>query len=133
MNLRKPVSLLLIVILATLTVYAGPCINCKVKIKTPTKKRDVLAFNVKKSYYFSKDKTNPDYIMPLEEDILPLDDNEPSTTKNVEENNSIVLIDETQNLDNNHSILEQKIIYACEDSEHNTLVCDREIQMCECV
>jgi len=154
MNLQKLVSMLLVTIITTSNIYAAQCINCVATIKHTQSNRDtniiVTPFNVKieegsgavSSIDYSDDVNSPDY-------IIPLDDNEPSnieiaedSNSNIEyqnineENNSIVLIDETsEDIDSNHSILDNQtaILYACDDIEHNTLICDNISKTCECV
>ncbi|NOZ89651.1 MAG: hypothetical protein GXO60_00035 [Epsilonproteobacteria bacterium] len=153
MNLQKLVSMLLVTIIVTSNTYAAQCINCVAKINHTENIDDniVIPFSIKKQeasdntsdITYSDDENNPNY-------IIPLDDNEPSnieiaenTNPDVEyqnineENNSIVIIDETPkyDTDSNHSILddEEILLYACDDAEHNTLICDSISKTCECV
>jgi len=151
MNFQKLVSLLIVTIIATTSIYAVSCPNCVATINNNNQKdNDVIvtpfmaSTEISEASY-SSDKNSPDY-------IIPLDDNEPSNVENsvasnnedsslysseyqIEQNNSIVLIDETQddNIDANHSILDNQTLYACDDSEHKTLVCDNDTKICECV
>ena len=160
MNLQKLVSMFLITIFATSNIYSAQCINCVATINHNQNNKDktIMPFSVSSEKIstitpatYSDDQNSPDY-------IVPLDDNEPSDIKikeeddnvnnkdqseyhseyqntNEEENASIVLIYDTQeeNLDSNHSILDNDtLLYACDD-EQKTLVCDNVSKICECV
>jgi hypothetical protein len=132
---RNPVSLLSIIILSTLITYAQECPTCHATIHIHKNMKNVNTFKVKKIELENKENKNDNYPI-LTGVVIPLDNNEPITqTSSIEQNNSnpIVITDESQkNLDSNHSILEQNIIYACEDST-STLVCDSQTKICECV
>ena len=151
MNLQKLVSMLLVTIITTSNIYAAQCINCVATInhqQSSDSDNMIVPSNVKTQEdansvstindRYSNDKDNPNYIIPLDDEpsnIEIAEDNTPDIEYEDEENNSIVLIDETQNnLDNNHSILEnQTMLYACDDEEHNVLICDNISKVCECV
>jgi transcription initiation factor IIE alpha subunit len=140
---RTPVSLLIIASLATL-LTAQECPTCHATVKISQSSKKVSSFNANKIKLENSEIVESPQPTILK-NVVPLDNNEPSVeTENLEivktmisseENNSkqLRLTDATQeNLDENHSILEQNIIYACEDST-TTLVCDSQTQMCECV
>jgi len=122
MNIEKLISVLLITIFTTTNIYSGNvvCINCVAKIKN-SQNDNSNDFKPFKIAYNTQNQDDPNY-------ILPLDDNE----VNSEENDSnIILINKT--IEENNSILSGEILYACEDTEKQTLVCDNLNRVCECV
>jgi hypothetical protein len=125
MNIQKLASILLLTIFTTTNIYSGNlvCINCvATTIKHTKNDANTTNFPPFKIAYNSDNKDDPNY-------ILPLDDNEIDTEENVSTN--IVLIDET--IKDNNSILSGDTLYACEDTEKQTLVCDNLKRVCECV
>ena len=121
MYTKKIVSMFLITIFTTANIYAGKivCKNCVVKIKHNENDNSVK-FKSFKVAYNTQNPDDPNY-------IIPLDDNEPTS----EDNDTIVLIDKT--IKNNNSILSGNTLYACEDTQQQTLICDNQYKVCECV
>lgn len=123
MNIGRLISILLITIFTTTNIYSGNvvCINCVAKIKHNNKNDNSTNFKPFKITYNTQNPNDPNY-------IIPLDDNEVNTEENA---NDIVLINET--IEENNSILSDETLYACEDTEKQTLVCDNLHRVCECV
>ena len=123
MNTQKLISILLVTIFATTNIYSGNvvCVNCvatTIKHSQNDNKNDFKPFKIA---YNTQNQDDPNY-------ILPLDDNEVNSEEN---NTDIILIDES--IETSNSILTNETVYACEDTEKQTLVCDNLNRVCECV
>jgi len=123
MNIQKLISILLITIFTTTNIYSGNvvCINCVATTIKHSQNNNSNDFKPFKTTYNTQNQDDPNY-------ILPLDDNEVNSEEN---DTNIVLINET--IEENNSILSGEILYACEDTEKQTLVCDNLNRVCECV
>jgi len=123
MNIQKLISILLITIFTTTNIYSGNvvCINCVATTIKHSQNNNSNKFKPFKTTYNTQNQDDPNY-------ILPLDDNEVNSEEN---DTNIVLINET--IEENNSILSGEILYACEDTEKQTLVCDNLNRVCECV
>jgi len=125
MNTQKLVSILLVTIFATTNIYSENiiCINCVAKIKNNQNNNNNNDNDFKhfKVAYNTQNQDDSNY-------ILPLDDNDEETS---EDNNltDIILKDESTE----NSILTNETLYACEDIETQTLVCDNINRVCKCV
>jgi len=122
MNTQKLVSILLVTIFATTNIYSENivCINCVAKIKNTQNNDNSNNFKSFKIAYNTQNQDDPNY-------ILPLDDNDEAI--NEENSTDIILKDESIE----SSILTNEILYACEDIETQTLVCDNLNKICKCV
>ena len=129
MNTQKLISILLLTIFATTNIYSENivCINCVAKIKNNQDTNNDNNFKAFKIAYNTQNQDDPNYILPLDEN----NDNDEITT---ETNNitDIILKDESIEEDDT-TILTNEIIYACEDIEMQTLICDNINKICECV
>jgi len=129
MNTQKLVSILLVTIFATTNIYSENivCINCVAKIKNNQDTNNANDFKAFKIAYNTQNQDDPNY-------ILPLDDNNDNDEITTETNNitDIILKDESIEEDDT-TILTNEIIYACEDIEMQTLICDNINKICECV
>jgi len=123
MNTQKLVSILLVTIFATTNIYSENvvCINCVAKIRNTQNNDNINELKPFKIAYNTQNQDDPNY-------ILPLDDNYEATS---EDNNltDIILKDESTE----NSILTNETLYACEDIETQTLVCDNLNKICKCV
>jgi len=123
MNIQKLVSILLITIFTTTNIYSGNvvCINCVATTIKHNQNNNSNNFKPFKTAYNTQNQDDPNY-------ILPLDDNEINSEEN---NTEIILQDEST--ETSSSILTNETLYACEDIETQTLVCDNINRVCKCV
>ena len=128
MNTQKLVSILLVTIFATTNIYSENivCINCVAKIKNNQDTNNDNNFKAFKIAYNTQNQDDPNYILPLDEN----NDNDEITT---ETNNITDIILKDKSIEDNTAILTNEIIYACEDIEKQTLICDNLNKICECV
>jgi len=122
MNTQKLVSILLLTIFTTTNIYSGNfvCINCVAKIKN-NQNNNSNDFKPFKTTYNTQNQYDPNYILPLDDNEVTSEDNE----------TNIILRNET--IKESNSIISGEILYACEDTEKQTLVCDNIYKVCECV
>jgi len=130
MNTQKLVSILLLTMFTTTNIYSNNivCINCVAKINN-TQNSNSNDFKPFKIAYNTQNQDDPNY-------ILPLDDNEATSqeAENIDDNDmNIILINNSETIEENNSIISGEILYACEDTEKQTLVCDNINKICECV
>jgi len=128
MNTQKLISILLLTIFATTNIYSENivCINCVAKIKNNQDTNNDNNFKAFKIAYNTQNQDDPNYILPLDEN----NDNDEITT---ETNNITDIILKDKSIEDNTAILTNEIIYACEDIEKQTLICDNLNKICECV
>jgi len=127
MNTQKLVSILLVTIFATTNIHSENivCINCVAKIKNTQNTNNENDFKPFEIAYNTQNQDDPNYILPLDDN-----DNNEITTEN-DNITDIILKDES--IEEDMSILTDEILYACEDIEMQTIVCDNINKICECV
>jgi len=123
MNTQKLVSILLVTIFATTNIHSENvfCVNCVAKIKNTQNNDNSNNFKPFKVAYNTQNQDDPNY-------IIPLDDNDEATS---EDDNLTDIFLKDESIEN--SILTNEILYACEDIETQTLVCDNLNKICKCV